>query len=352
MKRLVLFIAFVLPSVVFAQVDWLKRGQSLDEVKGKFPGMERDYGSMSSWVSGEAKQVNVAGRATYIITCDTVKRYEFQSELASGPCEEFPNADSSEVGNLISAARTLYGHYTDIFGTPVVYRQKYLRSPQSGSNEFEVFVAQWKSASEDILIRVYRENPSMNQENAPPPRNKKDPGSCDYSFELKASGNNLRLRSELGLGMTGEQFKAWQPQLADQVQNYPDCWTFREKKDGVEAHWRFQFTQGKLSGYFYDVYAGEEYLVQTDTAYAVLLRQAKAFRAEAVKAYGKPYKDSTDVPEKYKRPKNPNLYYSKVAYLAQWKPGSDFLMIRMNERGGGKQGPPVFHLEIYFGKNE
>lgn len=351
MKRIFPLFLFLSPAFLFAQLDVLRPAMQLDEVRAKFPDLKRDYGSMTSWVSGEGKQLNITGRVTYLVRCDTVARYEFYSEPAYGPCEEFPTVDSGDAMRLLSAGRTLLGHYTDLYGTPNENRVQSFRSPTGNQREVELLYAKWKNTNDEIILRVFRPGKEENQINAPA-RNEKESSYCTYTLEVKAEGKSLRMRSEFGMGMTGEQFKSWQPALANQVQDHPDCWMREDTSGGIHTHWRFQFRNEQLIGYFYDAYAGTEYGETTELAYTALLERAQKLKEEASKQFGAPYKDSTSVSKKYSSPKKTSNYYSRVDYLAQWKPGKDFLMIRLNERGGGKQGPPVFHLEVYFGKRD
>jgi hypothetical protein len=343
---------FVLISVLCsAQLDRLSAGMPLQEVKAIFTGMYRDDGSMTSWASGETRLWGTEGRGTYAICADTVISYQFQSVSASGPSDLFPKADSVAVEKLLTSAKTLIGHYTDMLGNPIEKRSQSLVFPPDNRPDVDVLLARWKGTENDLMIRVYRSNPTMaNTINSASAR--ENSTSENYYFEVFASGKGLRLRTEFGIGMTADQFKIWQPELANQVQKFPDCWAADQTDGTLKAHWRFQFKEGKLIGFFYDVQSGFDYGTATEIAYLAVLKQAQNFKAEAEKKYGKPYLDSTAVSEKYKSPKKNNMYYSRVDYLAQWKPDTDFLMIRMNERGGGKQGSPVFHLEVFFGKRD
>lgn len=352
MKRFILSLFALAPALLSGQIDQLRPAMQLDEVRAKFPDLVRDYGSMTSWASGDGKQLNVEGRATYLIQCDTVVKYQFESYAAYGPSEDFPTADSAEVMKLISAARTLVGHFTDLYGNPAEYRNQSLVAPGGVKHEVEVIYSRWKNATDEILVRVYRAGKSNFPQINAAPKNEKEVISTPYLLELITSGKSLRMRTEFGMGMTAAQFRKWQPDLASQVVDHPDCWMRNDTSGGINTHWRFQFREEKLIGYFYDAYAGVDYGETTEIAYATMLARAQKLKEEATKQFGNPYKDSTNVSKKYSAPKKPGLYYSRVDYLAQWKPGSDFLMIRLNERGGGKQGPPVFHLEVYFGKRD
>jgi hypothetical protein len=340
---------------LFGQIDQLKKGSSIDDIRKIFPKMEPDYASMTSYVSGETKLTGQEGSVHYHIERDTVTYYHFSANPAEGPSKRFPTVDSAQVMKLISVASDLIGHYTDVLGTPSESHRSSLLNEKENQNYLEPIYAQWNQPDNKLEIRVYRTVYHTPKKDDHPQINAAPDFASNMKSELyymvvTATGRGLRLRSEMGLGLTGEQFKKWQPDLANQVQSFPDCWRASGASAEGQENWRFQFEQNKLIGFFYDWNDASSEQNNEEMMYAVFLKKANQLRDEAIKVYGQPYKDSSVVSTKYKRPKS--LYYSRVDYLCQWKTGTDFLMIRMNERSGGKSPGSWFHLEVYFGRRD
>jgi hypothetical protein len=307
---------------------------------------------MTSYVYANEVHASVKGVATFTISHDTVGSYWFQSQRTDGPCDRFPAADSVGVLRLLTAARTLAGHYTDMFGEPREKKTQPLNQPDPNSIQVTVYLAKWKTASGELIVVVSRPGKSeeISAANAYVKPNVKEENSCSYVFEVIATGKGREFRSEFGNGYSIDEFKLWKPYLANQVKTFPDCWRMSDETTVKNGVWHFEFTGDKLSSFTFDLYNGINYGHPTEQAYAALRDRALQLAGQADAQFGKADSASAVFPEKYKAPKGSKNYYSIVNYYSRWKSNGTAIVLEMDEDGGGKQGEPVFHLVLYSGE--
>lgn len=349
MTRALLPLLLCFPLLLSAQLDKIRPGMTIEEFRSNFPNAEHDYGAMTSYVYSNETKGGAKGVATYIISHDTVETYWFQSQRVDGPCAEHPAGDSSDCLRLLTAARTLIGHYTDLYGDPKeTYSHRLL---ESGGDAFEVNVlfAKWKTASNEIEVAVHRPGKAaeISAANSYEPLDKKaGPPACSYVLEVVARGKGRDIRSEFGNGYAIGEFSNWRSDLAPQLKTFPDAWTLKDTETVPNGMWHFAFTDGKLSSFSLELYAGVNYGQPTMEAYGTLWMRASKMTMEGNKAYGFADSTSKEFPAEYSAPKKNKNYYSIVDYYVRWKVDGQTIVMEMDEDGGGKQGEPVFRLEV------
>lgn len=352
MKKLLLLFAFFLPLFLCAQLDKIRPGMSIAEFRQQFPGAVHDYGAMTSYVYANESQASVKGVATYTLSHDTVSSYWFQSQRVDGPCENYPAADSSECTRLLTAARILAGHYTDLYGDPREKNTQSLLHPGGAANEVNVFYSKWKTANDELIVVVHRpgKTAEISAANAYVKANAKEENSCSYVLEVITTGKGRELRSEFGNGYSIEEFKKWQPSLASQIKIFPDCWSVADETTAKNGKWLFRFSNEELASFSFELYDGVNYGRATEQAYAALRERVMQLNSEANAQFGAADSSSAVMPEKYKAQKSLKNYYSLTNYYSRWKKDGKIIELEMNEDGGGKQGEPVFRLEVHCEK--
>ena len=354
MKK-VISLVFLLVSVSgFAQINLLHSGMTITEFHQKFPKAIPDIDAMTCTVYGTDTMAAQIGKEQFTLVHDTVKDYFFQSELVSGPSNDFPKADSSDYSKMMVSVRDVYNHYVDMFGVPDEMKTHSPVVPKKMVVDPNVFYAHWKIPDGEIKINVLPEDISQseNEINAPDREDKKLK-SCNYVFEIYASGKGGKLRGEFEIGSTSNQFRSLVPWYASQVKSFPDCWMVADTLGGADANWKFWFVDNSLSGFAYDTYNGDAYGKANASAYPILIAKAKAMEADAEKQFGKPTTLVSPATNEYVPLKKiPNqFFYDDLYFNAEWTMDSDkSFFIRLHENGG--KGPAFFHLEVYFGKRQ
>jgi hypothetical protein len=357
MKKLIALPILLLSFSSMAQINLLHPGMTLAEFHKSFPSAIPDIPAMTSSAYGLDTMARQTGQEVFVLSHDTVKQYNFRSDLVPGPSNDFPKADSTAYSKMMRSVREMYYHYVDMFGTPSEVKQHSPIVPKKMVVDANVFYAHWTLPEGDVKISVAPEVSvyDENQMNAPVTNDsKKDKQkSSFYVFEVTASGKGGKLRGEFEIGSTSDQFKILIPALASQVKKFPDCWMVHDTLSGADADWRFWFENNIIAGFAYDTYNGEAYAKKNADVYPILISKAKAMETDAEKQFGKPttlVSPSTNdyVPLK----KIPNaFFYDDVYYNAEWILEKDkTLFIRLHENGG--KGPSFFHLEVYYGKKQ
>jgi hypothetical protein len=347
MKKLLLSCILLLPLTVFAQLDKIRPGMTLDEFRKQFPAAVPDVNGMTSWVNGKDSLQGMSGHVTYLIRRDTVFRYQFLSEEVPGPGPEFPKADSAQTTRMMAIARTLVSHYTDLFGSPAEMSTLPL-SKTAPNEKLDVFVlnATWKLRGGVVRILVHRAGTDEERNMINATMDRRKPGFHYYTFQVVAEGTGMEIRSEFGTGISSVDFRNTHPALASQVKAHPD----RYVMDSETGEWKFWFVDNRLKGFTMNAYDGLAYRSKSnEQAYSELRKIALKLEAEANKLYGEKSPETPDSPKDYPARKPSATYYSEIHYDVRWMPkeGGE-LRITLREHGGGKSSTPVFHLEVLF----
>ncbi|HET6992003.1 MAG TPA: hypothetical protein VFJ43_11795 [Bacteroidia bacterium] len=351
MKKIVFALLFILPVSLFAQLDKLHQGMSLQEFHKNFPSAIPDLQAMTSSIYKQDTLLGIVGESQYTAVKDSVNQYLFQSINYSGPSSEYPKADSSEYLKLLRAAQELTGHYSDIFGTPA---EKKSSSPRSSVDELgnqAVYMVSWKNPDGAVMIIVHRVIENENYINAPVNDTKdKKKKSANYAMEIRANGKWSKLRIDFEIGITKNQFRALMPMLASQVKDFPDCWMMNDTLAKRDTEWHFWFVENGLAGFSYDCYAGDNYGSTNKATYPILIKKAKQMQDEEEKSYGRPTTLQAPATDAYVPIKKiPNaFFYDDVYYNAEWEMDKGKkLFIRLHENGG--KGETFLHLEVFLG---
>ncbi|HTL82084.1 MAG TPA: hypothetical protein VL651_10285 [Bacteroidia bacterium] len=345
MRKSILLLLVLLPGFAFAQLDKIKPGMSLPDMQKLFPSMSPDLVGMTSTLYGDDTLGGLQGKGTWIIMRDTLRSYQFASVDVLGPCDAFANADSSANHKLMKKANELLTEYTDLFGAPTL-----IAPDKNTVGSKYLFYREWKTQVTDVVLAVARPSYSGIEDmpNAPnAPYHPKQNYDCYYKLSVQVSGSSEKIGWKFGVGTSQQDFVKKHPKLSPQIVDYPDKWTMRDTLDTNYGTWRFSFVNGKLSAFTLDIYDGAIYKNQAEQAYALLLGRCKTLTKEMKKNYGKP-DDFTSASDKYQK-RDLKIYYSDIEYQARWnKVEGQSMVIRLNEAGGGKQGAPVFHLEVIW----
>jgi hypothetical protein len=347
MKRSLLFILLLCPALLIAQLDVIRPGMSLAELQRNFPGLQHDFDAMTSRVAKKDSLLGLSGYTNFLISRDTAVRYQFTSEQVAGPCDKFPAADSAAFLKMMISARTLVSHYSDLFGKPATLVINPARAAAGEAWEVIVLKAEWKIRGDFVRIEVTRPGKSADEYHPNAMVDNRPMDRCYYVFDLMAEGTGREVMGEFGLGVSKKEFKYRFPDLAPQVEDFADTWRLEDSLTNKYASWQFQFVNDKLVAFSFDLYDGSDYGNESAAAYKLVLGRAQKLQAEAEKQFGKADSVTTKVPQEYPDRKISGNYYSRINYEVKWKQRTD-LVIRMSEYGGGKQGQPVFHLEVHF----
>ncbi|HEU4719459.1 MAG TPA: hypothetical protein VFU15_16565 [Bacteroidia bacterium] len=348
MKKCAVLLSVFVPVIVMAQLDRIRPGMPEADFQKQFPAAQ--YVPMKSWINSPHTEDGIDGNVSYYAESDTVRTYQFTSNAVAGPCAEYPGADSAAVEKLLEVARTLSGHYSDIFGTPSAHSSAGLTIPPPQLEEVNVFYSKWKTPLYEITVSVHRwqklkDDPRM-EINGPHTPVK---ASCDYYFEVSAMGKGLQIKGEFGIGITTDEFLAQHPDYAGKISAEAAYWQLDDTLTSNYGSWRFTFVNSALAAFSLDIYDGPHYGNGMDSGYAAVRERALALVADAEKQFGKADSASKKFPEKLHSRKPSNNYYRDVYYEAKWKKGKDGMEIVADEFGGGKTGAPVIHLHLYYG---
>jgi len=343
-------VLFCLPVLANAQVDKIKKGMTIGEVMKVFPGLEQDFYTLNSTIYDTSKVDDIKGLISFTFNRDTLSRYEFLSKSFDGPCEEFPNADSTEYLQLMSAIGKLYNKYLLIYGKPTNY---FSQSPLANHDKefpLEVFYAKWKEGNNELVMGVgYPGKNKLSEITKPSPAIQEQKQGCRYTFHIISIGKGKKFEQSCQNGITGEDFKKLFPDLASKVAtSSDDRWKAHDTLTFNTAQWKFGFKSGRLDSYHLDIYNAPGYPKGIDSAYSKLRKRTMALTAEAERLYGR-YDTSSEMPPlAYPRKEanhNPNAIYFK----AEWTiPESRKLRVLFYEHTIDKQYEPQFLLSVSF----
>ncbi len=341
----------MLPLSLLAQLDKLTPGLSLQDFRRIFPSAIPDLPAMTCNMYKNDTLLGIPGESQYTAVKDSVNQYAFRSILFSGPSSDFPKADSAELLHLIRSAHELTGHYLDIFGSPTMEKSISPRISIKDLTDPNVYSAIWNKPDGTIKILVHQDTEIANNINAEGKKVHEKKMKCaKYVLEVQASGKWSKLRIDFEIGITKDQFRVLMPIYAEQMKNFPDCWTVKESVLAGESEWHMWFLENALAGFSYDNYCGDAYSGTNKACYPILINKAKQFLAEGELAYGQPITLQVPASDAYTPIKKvPNeFFYDYVYYNAEWKmdKGKN-LFIRLHENGG--KGEAFLHLEVYFG---
>ncbi|MBI3509113.1 MAG: hypothetical protein HY064_00500 [Bacteroidetes bacterium] len=341
MKKFSFSILFLVPLLLPAQLNHLRPGMSLEETRKYFPAMRSDFVGMTSWVYGDDSINGIPGKATWVITRDTLRSYQFNSHDVLGPCIVPENKDTLNANLLVKKANELGIMYTRMYG----------KASQGGKEENKqyLFYGRWEGSGDHLTVSVERPILANVREEVNGPNTTWKghcANCCYYKLVVRAEGKGKLLGEKFGIGSPKNKFKKDHPKQASQVKDFTDNWVMNDSLNTNYGNWKFSFTNGKLSAFTLDVYDGEMYKHKTEEAYEVLLKRAKTLTREGKKSFGKP-DNVTTLPDKYPE-HDIHLYYSRVDYEAKWMLSDTSVVVRLSETGGGQSGPPVFHLEVLY----
>ncbi len=351
MKRfLKILLLLLFPMVVSAQLDKMRFGTSLGEVKRIFPGLKPDVSAMSSIIYTDETLEYIDGHTTYTLIRDTVCTYDFQSKIMKGPCYYYPHADSSEYNHLMKGTLSLYNHFTSLYGSPSFFYGQPIGKKDSNEEKVTIFIAKWVKGNNLLSIEISR--PGHNKRfvmNGPPPTQEEMKEGCNYVLEVISIGTGKEFSEGHDNGITGAQFKKLHPLIASQVVEPANSWMAEDTLTTENGTWRFDFDNRGITSLGLDIFGGPEYSDKSDEVYLKMRKRVLVLFQEAQILYGKPDSTSNTMPEKYKQ-ENRKLYHYTTYFNAKWKLKDKKLFIIFDKREGGKQFEPVFHLEAYCGK--
>ena len=313
------FLLLLLPLTSFAQLDKIKPGMTLAEVKKNFPGLKPDISAMSSWIYAVDTVQGLKGVTEYVIRQDTLLRYDFTSNIVSGPCKSYPDIKSEKYRQLLNEATKLYNQYATFYGKPVEYFTESGLIDDTNHNSENVFYAKWKAGNNELSITVSLPDKNKKPEmNGPPPTVEEMESGCKYTLEVLSIGTGNIFQKYCGNGITGQTFKQQHPTLAPQIENHPDAWMVADTLTSKAGNWEFTFEGGHLDSYSLDINDGQEYYHKTDTAYSLLRKRTLALKIQAEKKYGKPFKLVNKMFDKFSG--GGGKFYQKNIYFAEeWK---------------------------------
>ncbi len=350
-KRILLFI-FFFPLAISAQLDKLKRGMPFDEVKKNFPGMIPDASAMSSWIYSKDTLDGIKGSSEYVISQDTLLRYDFTSSPVSGPCKDFPDLKSENYSQLMKEAISKYNSYTALYGPPTEYKTQAESIPDTSQMPVPVFYAEWKHGTNELTIILSRPGNHKRQEmNAPPPSEEDMKSGCKYNLEIRSIGTGNYFQKSGGNGLTGFDFKVLHPKLGEQVENHPDSWIVPDTLTCNTGAWRFTFEAKKLDSYSLNITDGSDYTHKTDSAYLLLKSRTIALYEEAKKFRKKPDTLINRMLLKYSETRS-SYFHHTTYFTTEWKYGDKTLFMIFDKSDGGKQFQPIFHILLYYGRSE
>jgi len=305
---------------------------------------------MSSWVYSQDSTGGIKGVTEFVIRQDTLLRYDFTSDIVSGPCKSYPDIKSDKYSKLYGEAIHLYNTYLSLYGKPVEYHTAADLVNDTGRNPENVFYAKWKKEENELSISISL--PDKNKRylpNGPPPTVEEAKPGCMYTLEVMSIGTGNAFQKVCGNGIRGEQFKLLHPKLASQAENHPDSWTVTDTLTAKSGNWKFTFENGNLASYSLWINDGEEYDHITDTAYSRIRKRILALKTEAEKKFGKPTKTIDKMLDKF--PGRGSRQFQKNTYFAEeWLAGNKKTYLLFEESSNFKEPYPLFTLELYYGK--
>jgi hypothetical protein len=344
------FTFFLFPFTSSAQLEKINPGMTLEEVKKNFPDLQPDFSSMSSLIESVDTFEGLKGVTEYVIRQDTLLRYDFTSNNVSGPCQDYPGADSIKYHQLISVARNLLKQYTLLYGNPAEHSSMSPLTDDTSQFPVPVLYAKWIQGDNELRIAVNRPGKHTRQlPNGPPPSVEDLKPGCKYLLEILSIGTGKAFRKSCGNGITGLEFKNLHPSLAVQVENHPDSWAVVDTNTSRYGNWEFTFEGGKLDSYDLMINDGAAYSHSTDTAYLLLRARTLMIEKEAEKKYGKPFKLVNKMFDKFPG-RGSRLYHTTTYFGEEWKMDDKKLYIIFNETSNFKEFEPIFRLQVYFGR--
>jgi hypothetical protein len=410
MKKIlsILFIFFTI--CVNAQLDKITPGMPLEEFRKDFPKAERDMWSTGYSVNAKNNPVKYPGKGGYGIQFDTVVNYFFDSDYAIGPCAEFPLEEDDGLASMLQSAKEAEEYYSVIYGKPTEFSIKSpldsIPFPDDTVNNYfhdltSVFYANWKWENDELTISVHHLTKSL-----APVEDANGPGATIlplgangkyYTLSIYAHGNGKQLKTEFGIGMSGEEFQKFKPEVAGQIKNKKeliDNWHMRDTiATGRGMRWNFGFVDNKLTSFDVSVSqdelvgydsTGKSIYIKPDSAYSLIKNVAQKLIGEVENQYGKPISDTNRIvgkypgkeltPASYSTPDsyyrkhhlrkhstkairpgtngktNSNYYsYDRIWYAATWNINGKNLFIDFTENGGSSTD---FKLTIQFGEEK
>ena len=350
MRKLKFLLLFFLPLSAFAQLDKLKPGMPFDEVKKIFPKMIPDASAMSSWIYTRDSLDGIKGTSEYLIQQDTLLRYDFTSDMYSGPCSQNPDSESSGSRLLIRAAVRLSSKYINLFGKPA-HAIGYPYFGKDSLNTDTIYTAKWVKGSNILTVTISRpEKNKMPLMNAPPQSLEDLKPGCKYTLEILSIGTGNYFQKAGENGITGYTFKQHHPNLAEQVENHPDSWIATDTLTCYTGAWRFTFESKKLDSYSLNITDGNAYCHKTDSAYSILKSRTIALFAEAKKGRAKPDTLINRMLVKYAESRS-SFFRHTTYFTTEWKYGDKKLFMIFDKSEGGKQFDPIFHLLLFYGRS-
>jgi hypothetical protein len=347
---LFLFSFYLFPVTLSAQLDRIKPGMTLAEVKHNFPGLKPNASAMSSWVYSKDSVEGIKGSSEYVISKDTELRYGFTSNIVSGPCKAYPDLKSENYSHLMKAAVSIHSSYTSLYGPPAEYKVQPELADDSSQMPVNVFYAKWKHGANELSVTVSRPGKNKRPEiNGPPPSTEDLKPGCKYTLEIVSIGTGNTYQKSCGNGITGQTFKELHPGLAAQVENHPDSWVADDTISSKYGDIEFTFEGKRLDSYSIDITDGPSYSHKSDTAYSILSKRAIELYNQAKKIHGKPDTLINKVFATYPG-KRSRIYHRTTYFAAEWKIEDKKLYIIFDESSGGKQFEPIFHITVFYGR--
>ena len=317
-------------------------GMSVNDFRAIFPSATIDPQTGKDIVQLQDSVHEVKGLSTYTFFRDTINEYKFASVAAGGPSMKFPSADSSPVAMLMNAARKSYAELMLKFGAPAEkFSASYLFPVKSGADQ-AVFGAKWKMKGGIFTLKV-----KLVSVGSPGDPNPNAHSEFEYySFEIFAMGNAKEMNKPYNLGISKDEFKARYPALAEKVHDSPQIWLAQDSVYGANGEWRARFENGKCVLFSFNAYDGENYKHEGEEAYGLMGKRRNDLISEAEKKWGREDSAGYVALKKYETHSLRN-YYSVTHYFGRWKNSNSYLIMKMEESGGGQSGSTVFHLSVY-----
>ncbi|MBI3509109.1 MAG: hypothetical protein HY064_00480 [Bacteroidetes bacterium] len=356
--RVFIFLLFIIPFALRAQLDRIKPGMTKKDFLDEFPQAKPDAEFLNHWFEIEDTLANVHGTAIYQMENDTVRSFQFQSGNHAGPSPEFPKADSTELSNILKSARIVCKRNIVLFGNPTKMIVNSFMTPDTAWTT-DIFYAEWETGDHDVSMEISREGkkidlPRENREmNANYDAHKEKPTSANYTFLVTAKGKNKQLEKKYCVENTSAELKVNRPALKDDIEKeiIPGkmIYSFTDSLKNREGNWNFVFKNEQLDQFSYALYAGTLYAGPDDD---VLIPRAKELEAEAEKNYGKPDSVITNPSPFGRKDVNTNCWWCDFPrYEAYWHYGNKKMNLKLTEVVKGKE-PEHYLLEVNFNKPE
>jgi hypothetical protein len=343
-----LFGVLFLPIFSFAQLDKISPGMSPGNFNQAFPHASVDMTGEKDKVSAKDTIYGTPGYAEYTFSRDTITRYTFSSISVPGPCKKFPGVDTIALSKLLDATRNLYNELSKKYGVPAEKYSTSLLFPKQTQFEISVFGAKWKVQNGLIIIKVKESGDPAPFAFANDIHYPKERGeNCYYEMTVEAMTNSTHLYPTFNLGFSKNDFRKKYPALASSVKDTPEIWFAPDSVYGANGEWRGKFFKDKLILFSFNAYDGSNYQHDADEAYSIMCKRMIQLIAEGQKQFGNPDSASATLPVAYVAPSLQTSYFI-THYYSRWKINGNFVVMKMEETGGGMSGPSTFHLSVYY----